>query len=107
HPLYFFDATYQYLVPDVRWFPKRATAASAIVDQLLAGPSPWLQRVVVSAFPPSTASGAEPVRIESGVATVDLSDEVSATNDTERARMRQQLEATLAGLATTSMITVE
>ena len=106
HPLYFFDPTYQYLVPDVRWFAKRAAVSSTIVDQLLAGPSPWLQRVVVSAFPPSTERGAEPVTIDSGVATVDLSDEAGGTNGTERSRMKQQLDATLASLAPTSMITV-
>lgn len=106
HPLYFFDPTYEFLVPDARWFPRQATAPTKIVNELLAGPSSWLQRAVVSAFPASTEPDAF-VTIVEGIATVDLSDEVTASSDADRNRMRQQLEATLARLATTATITVD
>ena len=72
--LYFFDPSYGYLVPDVRWFPSRSTVPVRIVSALLAGPASWLQQgVVLSAFP--TATTLETARIESGTATVELSDE--------------------------------
>ncbi|NYF11498.1 hypothetical protein HDC94_002654 [Leifsonia sp. AK011] len=92
--LYFFDPSYQYLVPDVRWFPSRARVASRTVRELLQGPSPWLQQgVVVSAFPIATTV----IRSEvvSGAATVELSGEVLTASPVERDRMRQQLAASL------------
>jgi len=45
--LYFFDPTYRFLVPDVRWFPFRQTIPARIVRALLAGPTSWLQGGVV------------------------------------------------------------
>lgn len=92
--LYFFDPTYSYLVPDVRWFPSRATVTVRIVGALLNGPAAWLQQgVVLSSFPIST--GLTTASIDSGVATVDLSPEALAATPTERDRMRQQIAATL------------
>lgn len=92
--LYFFDPSYQYLVPDVRWFPARATVTTRIVRELLAGPAPWLQPgAVVSAFPVATT--VEGAQIASGTAVVDLSVEALTAPPTDRDRMRQQLAASL------------
>ncbi len=92
--LFFFDPSYGYLVPDVRWFPSRSTVPVRIVSALLAGPASWLQQgVVVSAFP--TATTLETARVESGTATVELSGEALSSSQQERDRMRQQLAATL------------
>jgi Lipoprotein LpqB beta-propeller domain/Sporulation and spore germination len=92
--LYFFDPSYGYLVPDVRWFPSRSTVPVRIVSALLAGPASWLQQgVVLSAFP--TATTLDTARIESGTATVELSGEALSATPQERDRMRQQLAATL------------
>jgi hypothetical protein len=93
--LYFFDPNYAYLVPDVRWFPSRATAPVRIVRALLNGPASWLQQVVLSSFPVATALGTNTVRVDSGTATVDLSKEAIAANPQQRALMKQQLVATL------------
>ncbi|MDH6181648.1 hypothetical protein M2152_001830 [Microbacteriaceae bacterium SG_E_30_P1] len=92
--LYFFDPSYQYLVPDVRWFPSRATVTSRIVRELLKGPAPWLQQgAVVNSFPiATTVVDAESV---SGAATVDLSPEALTASALDRDRMRQQLAASL------------
>ncbi|MEP6478881.1 MAG: LpqB family beta-propeller domain-containing protein [Rhodoglobus sp.] len=99
HPLYFFDPSYQYLIPDVRWFPSRATIPLRMVNALLAGPTGWLQAGVVrSEFPAATS--AKSVDIRSGTATIDLSGEASGANATQRDRMRQQLIATLSTLTT-------
>ena len=52
YPLYFFDLSFGYLVPDLRWFPTTKAVANRIVGELLAGPAVWLQaNVLVSAFP--------------------------------------------------------
>jgi hypothetical protein len=96
YPLYFFDPTGRFLVPDVRWFPSRSSTSSRIVAALLAGQSSWLSNgVLVSAFPEGTQLGDALVTIDTGVATVDLSEEARATSAVERDRMRQQLSATL------------
>ena len=99
-PLYFFDPSFKYLVPDVRWFPKQPRAASRAVQALLAGPSDWLASgAVISAFPAGTTLGQDLVVVESGVATVDLTEEVRDSNAIERDRIRQQLSASLASVS--------
>lgn len=91
--LYFFDPSYGYLVPDVRWFPSRQTSSRRVVEALLKGPSPWLQQAVTTAFPEATKSGE--VTTSSGSVTVDLSTEALNSNAEGKDRMRQQLVATL------------
>lgn len=106
-PLYFFDPSHRFLVPDVRWFPSRQTVAVRVLRALLAGPTSWLQGgVLLSAFPiattldNTTTRGA--VSIESGRATVQLSKEALTASPQERDYMRQQLAATL-GIANVVM----
>jgi hypothetical protein len=99
-PLYFFDPSYRYLVPDVRWFPSRPTLGLRTVRALLAGPVSWLQGgVVTTAFPAATTVGkpdsGSGVTVEATSATVDLSPEALDASAEERDRMRQQLVATL------------
>jgi hypothetical protein len=94
--LYFFDPTYRFLLPDVRWFPSRQTIPARIVRALLTGPTSWLQGGVVrSDFPTATALGVEGVEIRSGTATVDLTEEALSATAVQRERMKQQLLATL------------
>jgi len=94
--LYFFDPSYSYLVPDVRWFPSRPTTSRVVVEALLLGPSPWLgQGAVVTAFPESTKVGNDAVRVQSGTTVVDLTQEVIGATPQQQERMRQQLVATL------------
>lgn len=93
--LYYFDSTYQYLVPDVRWFPRTTRLATRLVSTLLSGQSGWLaQGITNSEFPTGTTLRSA-VAIESGVATVDLSEEVRDATPEARARMAEQLKATL------------
>ena len=91
--LYFFDPSYAYLVPDVRWFPARQTSSARVVQALLAGPAPWLQQAVNTAFPDATTLGG--ITTEPGSVVVDLSTEALSSNAQARDRMRQQLVATL------------
>jgi hypothetical protein len=95
-PLWFFDPSFSFLVPDIRWFASgRANVATAVVSELLEGPAPYLgEGAVVPAFPPGTERG-DVVEIDEGVAAVDLTREASESSDVERDRMRQQLTQTL------------
>ncbi|NKX53824.1 LpqB family beta-propeller domain-containing protein [Arthrobacter mobilis] len=103
--LYFYDATYTYAVPDVRWFASRQGVSAAIVSALLEGPAPYLAGAVLSAFPEGTTLVRRSVPVESGAATVDLSAEVlTGTTFLRRQQMQQQLELTLAGLNTISTV---
>ena len=93
--LYYFDSTYRYLVPDVRWFPGTTRLATRQVLALLSGQSGWLaQGVTYSEFPSGTKLNSA-VTIESGVATVDLSAEVLDATAESRARLSEQLKYTL------------
>lgn len=95
-PIYFYDATYQYAVPDIRWFPKRPGLPAAMVEALLKGPAPYLENAVVSAFPSGSSLVRAAVPVEGTQATVDLSSAtfIDAT-ELSRQQMQQQLELTL------------
>jgi hypothetical protein len=106
-PLYFFDPSYKYLVPDVRWFPNQSSIGSRVVAALLGGQSPWLgDGVTLSAFPTGTVLGPDLVIVESGVATVDLTEEASNASNTDRDRMRQQISASLSNVDNVSSVVI-
>jgi hypothetical protein len=109
-PLWYFDPSFNYLVPDIRWFAAgRSNVESAVVSELLEGPAAYLgQGAVVPAFPEGTTRQ-KVVAIEEGIATVDLSAEAAESSEVERDRMRQQLTETLrSGFNVTgAIITVE
>ncbi|HWL59940.1 MAG TPA: GerMN domain-containing protein [Microbacteriaceae bacterium] len=94
-PLYFFDPTFRYLVPDVRWFASRASTPAIAVTALLAGPDAWLSRSLVSGFPAGTRVGPGGVVVSEGRAVVDLTSQASAADGQALDRIRQQLGATL------------
>lgn len=93
--LYYFDPSFAYLIPDVRWFAVRQSSQSRAIQALLAADSAWVQQgVLLTAFPPSTTLGATS-SLTSGRAVVDLSSEALAADTVARERMQQQLSATL------------
>jgi hypothetical protein len=103
YPIYFFDPTYRFLVPDVRWFPTGSTVPDRIVAALIAGPSPWLlQGVVASAFPPGVQRGS-PVVLHNSSAVVDFSANAATTKPQVRGRMSQQLQQSLGGVNISSV----
>lgn len=51
YALTFFDPSWSYLIPDLRWFPSRTSTGTRIVKALLDGPSPLLTGAVATAFP--------------------------------------------------------
>lgn len=96
YSLMYFDPTWQFLVPDVRWFPT-TNAATRIASALVNGsPSGWLGGSVVNSFPESVSLARPSVPLESGVAQVTLSAEALQLESTTLDRMQTQLTASLA-----------
>lgn len=100
HVLQYFDVTWSRLVPDVRWFPRRASMATAVTQALVSGqPSPWLASAVRTAFTGDVRLARDAVPVDpSQVAEVALDRAALAAQPGTLARMRTQLEASLAGL---------
>lgn len=97
YSLQYYDPGWTHLVPDLRWYPRRANIATTLTQALLNGePSEWLDPGVRSAFPGdvSLALDAVPISPEK-VATVELSAAAAGLDSTQISRMRTQLEATL------------
>jgi hypothetical protein len=94
YPIYFYDPTFTYAVPDLRWFIKKKTV-KAMTSALLGGPAAYLKGAVVSAFPSGIKLARESVPVVSGAAQVDLTakDLVDASN-ADRLRMQTQLALT-------------
>jgi hypothetical protein len=97
YSLQYFDHSWNHLVPDVRWYPRRQTIVTTLTQALLNGePSEWLAPAVRSAFPADVSLTREAVPVSAEkVATVDLTQMAAALDLTQIARMRTQLEATL------------
>ena len=109
YPLMYFDPSYQYLVPDVRWFPV-TKAAGSIANALVNKPkSEWLEESVETAFPDGVSEVAVVPTADEGVSNVALKgDAMLAASSDARNRMLTQLEESLraAGVAEVVM-TVE
>ncbi|PZQ89752.1 MAG: hypothetical protein DI534_08140 [Leifsonia xyli] len=104
YPLYFFDPSGAFLVPDVRWFPHTTSRPDRIVKELLAGPSPWYAGgVLVTAFPTGTQLDGG-VTITQGTASVDLAGDIANQDQGTRWRMQQQLVASLVALSEVSSV---
>jgi hypothetical protein len=99
HSLYFYSSNYRYWVPDARWFVRRTGVTARIVSAMLAGPTPYLQGSVTSAFPEGVTLARDSVPITSGTASVELSSEVlEGATDLGLQQMNQQLQVNLLGL---------
>lgn len=96
YALQFYDQTWERLVPDVRWFPRRATIATTIAQALIGGaPSPWLDPAVQNAFPAGVQLARDAVPIDPDqVADVALNGAASGLDQVTLARMRTQLQET-------------
>jgi hypothetical protein len=106
YALTFFDPSWRYLVPDLRWFPSRTSTGTRIVKALLDGPSPLLAGAVTTAFPEGTTLTKGAVPIVGDVAQVDLSSEVLDADDVTLQRMQAQLGASLTGVSAINSVSV-
>ncbi|QCU77748.1 hypothetical protein E7744_05705 [Citricoccus sp. SGAir0253] len=105
HELYFYDQSYRYAVPDLRWFLNRPGTAADVVEALLDGPAPYLEGAVRSAFPAGSELTRPSVPINSGAAKVDLTRQtLEGADQLARHRMEQQLDLTLGGLSSVSSV---
>ena len=95
--LYFYDPTFTYGVPDVRWLAGRSSrTATGIVKAMLDGPAPYLQGAVVSAFPNGISLERDSVPVNNGLAKVGLSAQaLLETSVKQRQQMQAQLLVTL------------
>ena len=94
--LYFYDPTYAYAVPDVRWMLNTPDQPSTIVNALLDGPAAYLEGAVVTAFPNEAELFRDTVPVSNAIAQVDFTDEtLRDTSQLGQYRMYQQLELTL------------
>lgn len=106
YALMYFDPTWTYLVPDVRWFP-RYYAATNIAQALVDGaPAPWLRGAVASAFTDGARLELTSVPRQSNVAQVTLQDGARSLDQVTLNRMQTQLEASLdpAGITSVDML---
>ena len=99
-PVYFYDPGFRFLVPDLRWFPRGASAPTKLVNAVLNGPSAWLDGAVATAFPEGSALTADAVQVVRRQAMVDLNSEALNADRQTLQRMKAQLAASLpAGLS--------
>lgn len=97
----YFDPTWNYLVPDARWYPTTAAPrriAFALNDQ----PSGWLTDAVGSAFPEGVEVVAAVPR-PGNAYEVDLSESALSVDPETRDRMYTQLRASLATAGVTDV----
>jgi hypothetical protein len=66
YALYFFYSQSHYLVPDVRWFPSRASTATRLVGGLITGPDAWFGISVFNPIPKGTKLAIDAVTISNG-----------------------------------------
>lgn len=102
----YFDPTWSFIVPDVRWFP-RPLVASRVTTALVDGqPSAWLAGAVRSAFPDELSLVGRSVTLSSsGVAQVQLPPAALSLDRTTLDRMQTQLTRSLvtAGISDVEM----
>lgn len=95
YSIYFFDKQRKHLVPDVRWFPLRASTSTRLVSALLDGPSAWLENAVESAIPNGTRLTLNSVTVTDGIANVDLSARALSATAAAKQLIQSQIRETL------------
>jgi hypothetical protein len=106
YALTFFDPSWTYLVPDLRWFPSRTSTGTRIVKALLDGPGPLLGGAVATAFPEGTTLTKGAVPVVGDVAQVELTSEVFDADDVTLRRMQAQLAGSLTGVSAINSLSV-
>jgi hypothetical protein len=95
-PLYFFNPSFQTLVPDARLIPVIGPAlGTTLIQGLIDGPNEWLRPAVRTGFPAGVELAVDAVPIENGIARVNLNASVTLANDSARVALSQQIVWTL------------
>ena len=96
YALYFFDPSFEILVPDSRMIPVVGPGlATTLVRRLLEGPNEWLRPAVRTGFPDGVDLNIDAVLVDAGVAQVDLDASAQLADDASRQALSQQLVWTL------------
>lgn len=93
--IYFWDASLSYLVPDVRWFPSKASLPTKLVNTILAGPNSWIKPAIANIFPKGTRLNINSVTVNAGVANVDLNSVALKIPAWKLPYVKSQLKSTL------------
>lgn len=104
--IYFWDRSFSFLVPEVRWFPTKAAIATRVTNAILAGPSDWLAPAVQNVIPSGTKLNINSVTVTSGVAAVDFSAKALEVPEWKRPYLKSQLVATLGELEGVSDVSI-
>ncbi len=96
----YFDPTWTYLVPDVRWFA--LNPVTRIAQAVATPPASWLAGAVVTAFPDEVKPPPS-VPVVDGQAQVELGQKAAGQTVTVLDRMQTQLEASLATAGVTAV----
>lgn len=105
-PVYFWDKSFSYLVPDVRWFPTRASLPTKLTNALISGPSAWLAPAVQNVLPVGTKLNINSVTIDAGIASIDFNSTVLKVPSWKRPYLRSQLLATLGSVEGVTQISI-
>ena len=97
-PVYFWDKSFSYLVPDVRWFPTRASLATKLTNALIAGPTKWLAPAVQDILPEGTKLNINSVTVDNGLASIDFNASALKIPSWKLPYLRSQLLATLGAI---------
>lgn len=104
YAVYYFDHSFNYLVPDLRWFPARASTATRLVTAILNGPSNWLLPATEKTMPYDTKLAIDAVGIDGDTAVVNLNAAALRATQSERQYFMAQLKATLTQLSGVSKV---
>jgi len=107
YPVYFMDNGGDYLVPDLRWFPARASTATRLVSAILSGPSSWLAPAVQQPMPQGTKLAIQAVTLDKGTAQVNLNSAALKAPKIQLRRFKAMLDATLKQLPDITGVQIE
>ncbi len=96
--LWFPDPSGRALVPEVRWLADRESLPTAVVTELLRGPSPWLAPAVRREGDVAPRLSSASVLVERGTAEVDLEKDVLSADLATRGLLVASIETTLRDL---------
>lgn len=105
-PVYFWDKSFSYLVPDVRWFPTRASLPTKLTNAMIAGPSSWLAPAVQNIVPAGTKLNINSVTVDAGTASIDFNANALKVPSWKRPYLRSQILATLGSVEGVTQISI-
>lgn len=105
-PVYFWDKAFAYLVPDIRWFPTRASLATRLTNALLAGPNSWLAPAVQNILPTGTKLNVNAVTVEAGTASIDFNSTALKIPTWKRPYLQSELLATLGSISGITQVAI-